>query len=89
MDDDDVDVAEPEPDTVGAASGTAKCHYCGERIRQSDDGWVHVGTGFVECGDPDDTVCVACLKAPAVSGGICTACAAEIEALERSESDRP
>jgi hypothetical protein len=43
------DEAEPEPDTIGAASGTAKCHHCGERIRSTVAGWEHTATGEVPC----------------------------------------
>lgn len=42
------DEAEPQPDTIGVASGTAKCHHCGEQIRYTGDergwGWEHVDT---------------------------------------------
>jgi hypothetical protein len=42
------DVAEPEPDTIGAASGTAVCHHCGKRIHRTAEGWAHDG-GEVLC----------------------------------------
>jgi len=46
---DEPDVAEPEPDTIGRASRTAKCHHCGERIRETVEGWEHIESGRVEC----------------------------------------
>lgn len=52
--DDWPDEAEPEPDTIGAASGTAKCHHCGERIRSTVVGWVHIATDARPCDAPDD-----------------------------------
>jgi hypothetical protein len=42
------DIAEPEPDTIGAASGTAVCHHCGKRIHRTPEGWAHDG-GEVVC----------------------------------------
>jgi hypothetical protein len=45
----DDDVAEPQPGTIGVASGTAKCHHCGERIRSTVEGWEHIDTGAVLC----------------------------------------
>lgn len=51
-DSDDYDYAEPTPDTIGAASRTAKCLHCDERIYEdnSDEwGWVHAATGSARC----------------------------------------
>lgn len=45
----DDDVAEPEPDTVGVASGTAKCHHCGKRIVIEGDEWLHEDTWDWAC----------------------------------------
>jgi hypothetical protein len=50
---DEPDVAEPQPDSVGAASGTAKCHHCGERITRTVDGWAHIESESEYC-DPDE-----------------------------------
>ena len=45
------DEAEPEPDTIGRASGTAKCHHCGRRIYVTGAGWAHADTDAAPC-DP-------------------------------------
>jgi hypothetical protein len=41
------DIAEPAPDTIGAASGTAVCHHCGKRIHRTPEGWAHDGNEVV------------------------------------------
>lgn len=48
---DDLDIAEPEPTTVGEASGTAKCQHCGGRIVRSGGEWewLHNSTGDPYC----------------------------------------
>lgn len=46
---DEPDIAEPEPDTIGHASRTAKCHHCAERIHKGFDGWIHDESDREEC----------------------------------------